>query len=225
MRLLHTADWHLGRALYGARLLDDQVHVLEGLVEVVRDAKPDAVVIAGDVFDRAQPPRDAIALLNDVISRIVLGEEVPVVMIAGNHDNPELIEFAARITAKGRLYLSGVTSSDIDPVMLGDDHAVLRLYPIPYAEPVVVRQALDLAPEDAPDHAAAMAAVLKGIRTRHPSEERAVIVAHAFVAGGEESTSERPLSVGGAGSVPADLFSGFVRCSSTRRARSTTRNP
>jgi DNA repair protein SbcD/Mre11 len=206
VRLLHTADWHLGRIFHARSLIDDQAHVLDQFVALVRELRPDAVLIAGDVYDRAVPPADAVNLLDDTLSRIVLGEGVPVVLIAGNHDSPDRLGFGARLLAPRGLTIAGRVSSRVEPLYFADEWGKLAIYPLPYAEPAVVRDALGA---EFRDHDAALGALLDGIREHHPAGTRAVVVAHAFVAGGAESESERPLSVGGSGAVAASRFAGF----------------
>lgn len=222
MRFLHTADWHLGRLFHGVHLTEDQAHVLDQLVELARDAKPDAVLVAGDVYDRSLPPADAVALLDDVFSRLVLDVQVPVVVIAGNHDSPRRLEFASRVLREKGLHICG----EIQPrgaaaerdLLLHDTSGPVRICAIPYAEPPIVRERLE--DESVIDHQAAMRALVE--RHLHaPSEparrppagagdrERSVVVAHAFVVGGRESESERPLSVGGAGTVGVSCYAGF----------------
>ena len=93
MRFLHTADWHLGRLFHQVHLTEDQGHVLRQLVEVARDARVDAVVVAGDVYDRAVPPPEAVRLLDDVLAELLLGVKVRVIVAAGNHDSPERLAF------------------------------------------------------------------------------------------------------------------------------------
>jgi exonuclease SbcD len=88
MRFLHSADWHLGRLFHNISLLSDQEYILNQFLEIARDTKPDVVLIAGDIYDRAIPPPDAIRLLDDVLTRLVLGLEIPTILIAGNHDCP-----------------------------------------------------------------------------------------------------------------------------------------
>src|SRR5688572_33301040 len=107
MRFIHTADWHLGRLFHGQHLTDDQRHVLDQFVDVARDARPDVIVVAGDIYDRAVPPPEAVELLDDVLSRLVLDLKVPVVLIAGNHDSPNRLNFGARLLAGRRLYVTG----------------------------------------------------------------------------------------------------------------------
>lgn len=206
MRFLHTADWHLGRLFHARSLIEDQAHILDQFVALVRDVRPDAVLIAGDVYDRAVPPPDAVALLDDVLARIVVQAGVPVVMIAGNHDSAQRLDFGARLMTAQGLHVAGRTSAAASCVSLRDKHGEVRIYALPYAEPAVVRDALGL---ELPSHEAALAAQLDAIRAAHPAGVRSVAVAHAFVVGGAVSESERPLSVGGSGAVAAEVFAGF----------------
>ncbi len=206
LRFLHTADWHLGRIFHARSLLEDQAHVLDQFVELVRDVRPDAVLIAGDVYDRAVPPPEAVALLDDVLARIVVDAGVPVVMIAGNHDSAQRLDFGARLLSARGLHVAGRASADATCVTLHDAHGEVRIYALPYAEPAAVRDAFGV---ELSSHEAALGAQLDAIRASHPPGVRAVAVAHAFVVGGAVSESERPLSVGGSGAVAADLFHGF----------------
>ena len=206
MRFLHTADWHLGRLFHARSLIEDQAHVLDQFVALVRDVRPDAVLIAGDVYDRAVPPPEAVALLDDVLARIVVEAGVPVVMIAGNHDSAQRLDFGARLLAARGLHVAGRTGPEAACVSLRDAHGEVRIYALPYAEPAVVRDALGV---ELSSHEAALGAQLDAIRASHPAGVRAVAVGHAFVVGGAVSESERPLSVGGSGAVGAGLFHGF----------------
>ena len=140
MRLLHTADWHLGRLFYGVSLLRDQEHILTQLVAIIRDCQPDAVLVAGDIYDRAVPHPDAVALLDQVLSEVVLSCGVPVVLIAGNHDSPARVEFGARLLASGGLYIAGQFRIPIHPIVLEDAHGPVAFYAVPYAEPPVVNR-------------------------------------------------------------------------------------
>jgi exonuclease SbcD len=171
------------------------------------EARPDALIVAGDVYDRAVPPADAVALLDETLSRIVRGAGVPVVMIAGNHDSAERLDFARRLTGDAGLHLRGRIADPPEPVVLEDAHGPVRVYPIPYAEPAAVRQALD--EPAAAGHDAAMAALTDRARADLPAGTRGIVVAHAFVAGGAESESERPLVVGGSAAVDVRRFEGF----------------
>ena len=207
MRFLHTADWHLGRLFHQVHLTEDQDHVLRQLIEVARDARVDAVVVAGDVYDRAVPPPEAVRLLDDVLAELLLGVKVPVIVAAGNHDSPERLAFGSRIMAARGLHLFGLPAADNAPVLLSDTHGQVSFYVAPYAEPALVREHLD--EPGAVDHDSAMGASLSMMLTGYPLYGRAVFVGHAFVQGGMGSDSERPLSVGGAGTVSASHFAPF----------------
>lgn len=207
MRFLHTADWHLGRVYHGVSLLDDQAHVLRDFVRLAGETRPDAILIAGDVYDRSVPPADAVRLLDEVLTELVVGLGIPVVLIAGNHDGPDRLAFGSSLLGRAGLTVRGPVEASVAPVRLRDAHGEVAIYPLPYAEPALVRSALG---EDAlADHHAALGAQLQAIRAAHAAGTRSVVVAHAFVLGGSESESERPLSVGGSGAVGAELFAGF----------------
>ncbi len=206
MRFIHTADWHLGRLFHGRSLTEDQAYVLDQLVALVEDARPDAVLIAGDVYDRAVPPPEAVSLLDETLSRIVLGAGVPVVMIAGNHDSADRLGFGARLLAGRGLTIAGPVTAEVVRVPFEARGVRAVVHALPYAEPAAVRDALGA---EFPDHDAALAAMLAAVRAAQPAGARSVVLAHAFVAGGEVSESERPLSVGGSGAVSAAHFAGF----------------
>ncbi|MCE5244705.1 MAG: exonuclease SbcCD subunit D [Syntrophobacteraceae bacterium] len=207
MRFIHTADWHLGRILHQVHLTQDQAHVLDQLEALARESRADALLIAGDVYDRAVPPPDAVGLLDDFLSRMVLGLKVPVVLIAGNHDSPERLGFGARLHAAGGLHLAGRLSADPPAVEFHDRFGPVLVHALPYAEPAFVRERLDR--DTICDHDSAMSALLDRVRESRPSGARSILVTHAFVAGGEECESERHLTVGGTGTVGPGRFEGF----------------
>jgi exonuclease SbcD len=207
MRFLHTADWHLGRLFHQVHLTEDQAFVLGQLVAIARDARVDAVVVAGDVYDRAVPPPEAVRLLDDVLAELLLDAKIPVILAAGNHDSPERLAFGSRLLAARGLHLFGLPGRNLAPVVLTDAHGPVAFYVAPYAEPALVRE--QLATPDAVDHDSAMDALISSMQAAHPPAGRAVFVGHAFVRGGTVSDSERPLSVGGAGTVEASRFAPF----------------
>ncbi|MDF2929375.1 exonuclease SbcCD subunit D [Anaerospora sp.] len=207
MRFIHTSDWHLGRLFYGEYLTDEQAHILYQFVDLVRDVKPDAVVIAGDIYDRGVPPTAAVELLDEILSRILLDCQTPVIAIAGNHDSPERIGFGNKLLARQGLHVVGPLTGTYQPVTLTDEHGPVYFVPLTYAEPSTVR--LNLAAEEANDHTAAMACHIRHATASIPDGARTVAVAHAFITGGEPSESERPLSVGGSSMVSSALFSPF----------------
>jgi len=207
MRVLHTADWHLGRIFHGVHLTEDQSYVLDELIEIVRDARPDVVIVAGDIYDRAVPPQDAVSLLDDVLSRLVAKVGVPVVLIAGNHDSPERLSFGARLLANSNLHVFGPLLPEYRPVVLEDNYGPVNIYAIPFAEPPVVRE--KIGGNDIRDHDSALRQILQHIRAKQPTDRRSILVAHAAVVGGKTSDSERPLSIGGSETVEPAIFEGF----------------
>ena len=205
LRLLHTSDWHLGRTFFEESLLPDQAWALDRLLDALRDTRPDVLVVAGDVYDRAVPAADAVALLDDVLVRISdLG--VPVVAIAGNHDSPERLSFGSRLLAGSHVHLRGALDGVATPVAIPGKGLV---YAVPFVDPEVVRGMTG--DETVRGHAAATERVLAPAREDAARRDLpTVLVAHAFVQGAVETPdSERPISVGTAGSVPAGTLAGF----------------
>ncbi len=207
MRILHTADWHLGRIFHGVHLTEDQAYVLEELIEIVQDAQVDVVIVSGDIYDRAVPPQDAVSLLDDVLSRLVAHVGVPVVLIAGNHDSPERLSFGARLLANSNLHVFGSLVPESLPVVIGDRYGPVDIYPLPFAEPAVIRERIG--GDNIRDHESALRRILQCIRARQAVDRRSILMAHAAVLGGKRSDSERPLSIGGSETVDPAIFKGF----------------
>lgn len=206
MRILHTSDWHLGRIFHGVHLTDDQSYILNQFVKLTGEIRPDVILITGDIYDRSVPPAEAVKLLDEVLSNILLDFGTPIIMIAGNHDSPERLGFGTRLLARAGLHLIGQLSG-IAPVVLHDTFGPVYFFPLPYAEPAVVREKLT-APWVA-DHDQAMHLLVNQAVKTIPPGTRSVAIAHAFVAGGQVSESERPLSVGGTGTVDVSCFQPF----------------
>lgn len=206
-RLLHTADWHLGRAFHGEDLLAAQAAFVDHLVELARSESVDGVVIAGDLYDRALPPVDAVRLADEALSR--LAEVAPVVLISGNHDSAARLGFGGRLLARAGVHVA------TDPARIGApvELAGALLYPLPYLEPDLVREQLGA---EARSHAAVTAAAMARVRADVAARGAGgaaggapvVVVAHAFVAGAAGSDSERDLAVGGAAHVAPAVFDG-----------------
>lgn len=207
MRIVHTADWHLGRIFFGVHLTEDQAHVLDQVIDLVKSSDAAALVVAGDVFDRSVPPPDAVDLLDDVLSRLALDVGVPVILIAGNHDSPQRLQFGSRLLRSRQLHIFGGLTSEIGVVTLEDGDGPVDFYALPYAEPAVVRECF----EDVTiiDHHTAMRRCVQSIQSSDAAARRRVMIAHAFVQGGSGCDSERPLTVGGAGTVDSSCFDGF----------------
>ncbi|MBP2641732.1 MAG: metallophosphatase [Firmicutes bacterium] len=207
MRFIHTSDWHLGRIFYGEHLTTDQNHVLHNFLDLVADVRPQAVLIAGDIYDRAVPPVEAVELLDEILARLTIDMRIPVIMIAGNHDSPERVGFGNRLLAKQGLHVIGSLASPVSTVVLEDEFGPVHFVPITYAEPSVVRVTFGI--EDTVNHEQAMQFLVRQSIAAIPAGQRAVAIAHAYITGGEDSESERPLTVGGSGTVSSGIFQSF----------------
>ncbi|UQA91004.1 exonuclease SbcCD subunit D [Streptomyces halobius] len=207
MRLLHTSDWHLGRSFHRVSLLTAQRAFLDHLVETVREREVDAVLVAGDIYDRAVPPLAAVELFDDALHRLA-GLGVPTVMISGNHDSARRLGVGSGLMRRAGIHLRTDPAACGTPVLLADAHGPVALYGLPYLEPAMVRDELG-APRAG--HADVLGAAMDRVRAdlaARPRGMRSVVLAHAFVTGGAPSDSERDITVGGVASVPAAVFDG-----------------
>jgi len=212
VRILHTSDWHLGRQFHGQEMLSHQAAFVDHLIATVTERAVDLVVVAGDIYDRALPPVDAVALADDAFARLA-ATGTRVVLTSGNHDSARRLGFNARLADAAGFHLR----TDIDrvdvPVMLADEHGPVAVYGIPYLEPDQVKRAWDL---PARSHQAALSEAVRRIRAdlegRGPGV-RSVVLAHAFVVGGgldaRPSDSERDIAVGGVSAVSSSVFDGI----------------
>ncbi|QQC87843.1 exonuclease SbcCD subunit D [Streptomyces alfalfae] len=207
MRLLHTSDWHLGRSFHRVNMLDAQAAFIGHLVSTVRERGVDAVVVAGDVYDRAVPPLAAVELFDDALHRLAdLG--APTVMISGNHDSARRLGVGAGLIDRAGIHLRTDPAACDRPVVLADAHGDVAFYGLPYLEPALVKDEFGVAKAG---HEAVIGAAMDRVRadlaTRAPGT-RSVVLAHAFVSGGTISDSERDITVGGVAAVPSEVFDG-----------------
>lgn len=206
MRLLHTADWHLGRLFHNLSLLDDQRHVLQQLLTIIDRERVDAVLIAGDIYDRSVPPAAAVTLLDDILAELCEQRGLPVIMISGNHDGAARLGFGARHLRQAGLHILTDLATCDQPVTLAVDGVMVDVFGIPYADPEYVRSAFGA---DVRDFDAAHRYLLERIHAqRHPARP-ALLMSHCFVEGGTASESERPLTLGGAESVAWEPMQDF----------------
>jgi DNA repair protein SbcD/Mre11 len=203
VRILHTADWHLGRLFHGIHLTDDQAHLLDQFINLLADQKPDVIVLSGDVYDRAYPPVEAVELLDETLARIAIDLGIPTLIIAGNHDNASRLEFGSRLMTERGIYLFGRLASCDTPIVLEDDHGPVTFYLAPYCEPADVRYHLQ------DDAVVCFDSAMRSLVNRQPINGRSVLLSHSFVHGGSVSDSERPLSIGGADTVSVEHFLPF----------------
>lgn len=211
MRILHTSDWHLGRSLGEYRLLEDQKEFLDWLVGQVRTQKVDLVAVAGDIFDRAVPPAEAVALFSGAVSDIIeAGAEIA--LIAGNHDSGERVAMFAGLTEASGVVVRGGYRKATDVTVREFADGPLAIVALPFLDPALAPTAIrDLAQSDdrALTHDSVLESVLDEVWDQVPEGMRTLVLSHAFVRGGEPSGSERELAVGNAGYVAAKRFDGF----------------
>ncbi|EPD51468.1 exonuclease SbcCD, D subunit [Paenisporosarcina sp. HGH0030] len=212
MKFFHTADWHLGKLVQGVSMTEEQRYVLQQFTEAIAEEKPDAVIIAGDLYDRAVPPTDAVNLLDEVLETIVLKLKTPVIAVSGNHDSPGRLNFGSRMMKSNGFYITGQLKKELEPIVLQDAHGEVHFHLVPYADPSQVRHVLE--DEEIRTHDDAMKKMVAHIKSSMDLSKRHVLVGHAFVTphGEEEentSDSERPLAIGGAEYVSASHFKKF----------------
>jgi len=207
MRFLHTADWHLGKLLHGEHLTTEQRGLLRQLCEIVDEKSPDVVLMAGDVYDRSVPPSDAVELLDDALSELVNDLDTPVILIAGNHDGPDRLDFGSRILREQGLHVFSKPRREPGVVTVEDEHGPVHVAGLPYTEPPQARHVFD--DPEIKTHDDVVGAQVENVRAALPDGERSVAVAHVFAQGGKVADSERPLAVGGAETVHTSRFDGF----------------
>lgn len=204
MKFLHTADLHIGKKIYEQSLISDQKYILDRILEIALKEQVDAVLIAGDVYDRAIPPTEAVTLLDEFLTSLHR-EEIPVIAVSGNHDSPERLSFGDRILEEQGLYISGNLQEPLRTVSLQDQYGPVQFVLLPFVRPAVVG-------------AGTSAEAVETILARQPRSlslnERHVLVTHFFVVGDngetpELSDSETDTQVGGLDGVPASLFQSF----------------
>jgi exonuclease SbcD len=205
VRILHTSDWHLGRSFHREGMLGYQAAYVDHLLEVVTSERVDLVVVAGDVYDRALPHVDGVRLADEALARLA-ASRAKVVLTSGNHDSAQRLGFSSRLIDAAGVFIRTDAGTVGTPVLLDDEHGPVAVYGIPYLDPDAVREPWGLAGRS---HEAALTEAMRRVNTdRATRRARAVVLAHAFVAGARPSDSERDISVGGVSLVPTSVFDG-----------------
>ncbi|GAB3447522.1 exonuclease SbcCD subunit D [Streptomonospora sediminis] len=207
MRLLHTSDWHLGRSFHRENLIDAQAVFIDHLIDTIRAERIDVVAVAGDLYDRALPPVEAVRLFGEALRRI-RDTGARAVLISGNHDSMARLGYATDLIDASGIHLRSSLETVGSPVLLDDSHGPVAFYGIPYLEPEIARPHWGLQRRG---HTAVLGHAMDLVRAdlaQRPAGTRSVVLSHAFVSGGEPSDSERDISVGGAANVPASVFAG-----------------
>ncbi|EKO3947006.1 exonuclease SbcCD subunit D [Vibrio fluvialis] len=207
MKFLHTSDWHLGRQFHNVSLLEDQRYVLKQLIDYLKNNAVDAVIVAGDVYDRSVPPTVAIELLDEVVSSICTDLNIPMIMIPGNHDGAKRLGFAAKQMKGAGLHIISDFEQMMTPVVLKSDQAGdVAFYGMPYNDPEQVRHHYQ---NSVTTHDEAHQFLCECIKAQRDTSQRHVLISHCFVDGSMESDSERPLSIGGSDRVNHEHFADF----------------
>ena len=238
MRFLHTADWHLGRIFYGQYLTDDQAHVLENqFFSILKDEKIDGIVLAGDVFDRAVPPIEAVELWDSIITRLAIDYKVPLFVVGGNHDGAERLEVGRSMLSRSGIHIWGSPHHALQPFEFEGPDGKVAICPMPFSEPRRIGDALGLGAtvsksididmsedslfsyvetdEQEPaslnlhNYDQMYQAWSDYLYKQVPKGMRSIAISHAFVMGGEVGGSERTLSVGGSEQVSPQVFKDF----------------
>lgn len=206
MKILHTADWHLGRTLRGVSLLDDQAQILDQVFETLVTQNIDVLIVAGDVYDKVSPAEPAIKLYSDFIERVYEKTDAAIVVIAGNHDSGQRLGAVTKLFDKRRILIRGPLEKDEAPLVLEDEHGPVAFSALPYGEIYAARRTFEdetiRTPEDV------LRFQIEAARNSKPKGARWVIVAHAFVADCRPSDSERRLAVGTVEMVSQSIFEG-----------------
>ena len=203
VKFLHTADWHIGRKLQGKDLLEDQQVVLDNLITEMKKINPDFLIIAGDLYDRSVPSKEATKLLQELLVKINIGCNIPIFAISGNHDSRERLAIGEAWFSKHKFYLHTRLEQAFDKISYED----ADIYLLPYFEPFEAREYF----EDATltTHNAATKRVIDEIYKNLDMNKTNILVAHTFVSGGLETDSEREISVGTVENVAVEVFDKF----------------
>ncbi|MBQ6476590.1 MAG: exonuclease SbcCD subunit D [Clostridia bacterium] len=203
MRFIHLSDLHLGKRVNGFSMLEDQKDILDKIMTVIDSSKVQAVVIAGDIYDKSVPPTEAVRLFDGFLSRLAR-RQLKILVISGNHDSAERVAFGAELMKESGAYVSPVYDGTVTCVPLQDVYGTVKFHLLPFVKPAVVRGIFE--DEEIGDYTDAVRAALS--RCDLDETKRNVLVAHQFVTGAFRSESEE-ISVGGLDNVDASVFDAF----------------
>ena len=203
MKLIHLSDLHLGKRVNEFSLLEDQKYILTKILNIIDEEKPDALLIAGDIYDKAIPSAEAVELFDDFLVRLA-GKDIKTFIISGNHDSPERLAFANRLIDISGIHLSPVYNGKVEPCTLTDSFGNINIYMLPFVKPIHVRRFYP--EEEISTYTDAIRVALSQVK--FDPKDRNVLITHQFVTGAERSESEE-ISVGGSDNVDASVFDGW----------------
>ncbi|WP_436871799.1 exonuclease subunit SbcD [Mammaliicoccus sciuri] len=203
MKILHTADWHIGKTINGQSLIEDQKYILSKLFDAIKEHQPDIVVISGDLYDLHYPNKEAMVVLEDALSTINLELNTPIIAISGNHDGKERLNYGERWFEKTGLKIITGYNQLLEPIKVND----VNIYVMPYFTPADIRHVFEV--KDIHTHQEATEFIVNKMKEVINEDETNILIGHLFVAGGESTDSERPLSIGTIETVSAQTFDIF----------------
>lgn len=205
MRFMHISDLHLGLKLYDYPMIEEQRFILDQIAEIAVTESCDAVIIAGDIYDRSVPPEEAVLLFDSFISALHKNE-IAVLAISGNHDSADRLSFAGSILSERRVYIASVYRKNEEPVILNDEYGLIKIWLLPFVKPVNVRS--ELSDDEIHSFNDALKAAVENMDI--DTAQRNIIVTHQYVTGARRSDSEQvSTTVGGLDNVDASVFDGF----------------
>lgn len=212
MKILHTSDWHIGKIIHETNLLEDQQFILEGFLQTVDKENPDVIIIAGDLYDRAIPSKEAVQLLDDVLNNLIIERKITVIAIAGNHDSAERLEFTSRILEKNHLYIAGKLKKKVQKITLKDDYGIVNFFLMPFAFVSEMRYLLE--DESVTSFNDAFIRFTQQMHEDINFSERNILITHGYFVSGEgdeekPDESVRPLSIGAIETVHVDCLQDF----------------
>ena len=203
MKLIHLSDLHIGKRVHEVSMIDDQEYILTKILHIIDDEKPDAVLIAGDVYDKSVPSAEAVTLFDDFLCRLAK-RSVPVMIISGNHDSPERLAFGGRLLESSGIHISPVYDGKLSPITLEDRQGKVDFWLLPFIKPIHAKHFFP--EENIESYTDAVRAALTALPLDR--ERRNVLLTHQFVTGADTCESEE-LSVGGSDNVDASVFDDF----------------
>ncbi len=208
MKLMHLSDLHIGKRIHGFSMVEDQTYILQQILQIVKEQHPDAVLIAGDLYDKGIPPIEAVQVFDKFLTRLA-DLNIPVIAISGNHDSPERISFGADLLKGRNVYLSPVYNGRVSTVTLKDSYGLVNIYLLPFLKPATVRHALEekyRTEEEIDSYQKALEIAIREMNI--DKKKRNVLVAHQFVAGAKQCESEE-LQIGGIDQISVETFEDF----------------
>jgi exonuclease SbcD len=206
MKFIHTSDLHIGKRLGTHSLLEDQRHIFDQLIELFKAENYDALLISGDIYDKASPSTEAVALLDDLISELA-AINMPTIIISGNHDSPERLSFASRVLGRQHIHIAGDYNGKLERITLTDSHGAVNFYLLPYLRPSLVRHVLNMPVQS---YTEAVDAVLTAENIDY--SQRNVLLAHQYFSSAQYTpilSDSEERAIGGLDSVDVELVKHF----------------